>query len=176
MIVISSYSDRCDFCDHIYFSGVENVLKADIYVGDKKLEAKEYRDLIPYLPYIIGIFIGGKDGDSYIRLSKESYVDSYERETLEWYLKNLLRIYNRCKRKKIPFNKEAAVHEICFDHHNEDIITELANRVAQFGRKAKIDGLHTSYGDFYRKNLVDEMIKYNIDPADFGLERFLEDR
>lgn len=175
MNVISRYSDKCDFADHIEIFGVENVLKADIYVGDTKIDAKGYNDLIPYLPHIICISCGSKDGGSYIKLTEKSQVDIHEEETLGWYLRDLLKIYNRCKRKKIEFNVEDAVKEVCWNNYNKEIITNLANRVKEHGKKATIDGLHTFLNEYYRENLVDEMLKYGLNPADWDYGRFVKE-
>ena len=106
-------------------------------------------------------------------MTKESKVDIHEQETLGWYLRDLLKIYNRCKRKKIEFNVEDAVKEVCWNDHNREIITELANRVKEQGKKANIEGLHTSLNEHYRENLINEMLKYGLNPEEWGYGRFV---
>lgn len=139
----------------------------------KKIEYSSIKDLVPYYPHIIGF--GGYSNDyRVVCLSKEPYFDRQEKESLDFNLKWLLRIYNRCKRKKIEFNVEDAVNEVCWGNFNREQITELANRVAKNGKKATIDGIHLTMQEYYRKELVEEMLKYGLDPCQYGdYERFL---
>ena len=58
------------------------------------------------------------------------------------------------------------------DKDRDTVATELANRVKINGKKASTDGLHLSIYDFYRKELVEEMVKNGLNPADYGYERF----
>lgn len=169
---MSKFCGKCDFADSIEIRGVDKILEAEIYVGNKKLEAETYKDLIPYLAYIVGI-MASSDGRMYIRLSRESYVDTEEKDTLNRYLKDALRIYNRCKRKKTEFNTWDAITEICWNDYNLDVITEIVNRVNEKGRKADIEGVHTQLGELYRRNLVREMLEHGLDPSEYGLERFI---
>lgn len=143
----------------------------------KKIEYSSIEDLIPYYPYLIG-FAACDNTDSHnsiVCISSESWVDREERESLEFRLKELLRIYNRCKRKKAEFDVEEAIKEVCWNGWNEDIYRELANRVKLFGKKATIDGIHLKMHEIYRKELVDEMIRHGINPCHYGdYERFID--
>lgn len=179
MISISQYSGKCDFFDtleiHNYtLDDIKN--NVTIYVGDstKPLQINNLEDLIPYYPYIIGCaYFNNNEKKSVIHLSSESWVDNEERDVLYFYLKQLLRIYNRCKRKKIDFNVQDAVKEICFMNVNKDRLLELANRIKKEGKRASIDGIHLEMHEFYRKELVNEMVKRGLNPADYGYERFI---
>ena len=178
---MSMFSGKCDVCDclveiHQY---TEEELRdhVKIYVGNSEtpLKIESMKDLIPYYPYIIGS--SGHDNVSksaVIHISAESYVDRQEREMLDLYLKYALRYYNRCKRKKVEFNTEEAVKEIAWAH-NEDIIREIVQRVKEKGKKANTEGLHIKWYDVYRKNLVDEMLKNGLNPADYGYGRFVKE-
>ena len=126
--------------------------------------------MIPFYPHIIG-FAACDNTDSHnsvVCLSRESFVDSEERESLEFRLKHLLRIYNRCKRKKTEFDVEEALKEIVWNGWNEEPYRELANRVAKSGKKATVDGIHLKMHEYYRKLLVDEMISHGLNPCDYG--------
>lgn len=171
---MSRYSDKCDFADFLDIFGEESISKSEIYIGDKKLEATGYRDLVPYLAHTVSLFSGSKEGHIYVQLSERSYVDTQEEETLGWYLRDLLKIYNRCKRNKVPFDVDSAVKEVSFSDYNMDVIMELAKRVRDYGNKTTTAGIHTWIGEQFRKNLAYEMIKHNIDPSEYGLERFKE--
>ena len=58
---------------------------------------------------------------------------------------------------------------------NKDIIQVLTERVAENGLKTNIDGIHLPGKDYYRQQLVDEMIKHGLNPADWGYERFVRE-
>ena len=131
-------------------------------------------DLIPSYPYIIGCAFYS-DGKSVIHLSSESWVDIEERKCLEWKLKYLLRIYNRCKRNKIEFDVDDAVNQICWNHFNEAAYKEIANRIKENGKKATVENIHLTMHETYRRELVNEMIKNGLNPIEYGdFERFIK--
>lgn len=178
---MSEFSGKCDFADHISICGLDSTLKSDIYIGSKshKLNVHGYKDLIPYLAHIIGISAyDNVIGNGVIILSSKSYVDEQEEDSLNFKLKHVLRYYNKCKRKKIEFNKEECLEKMVGGYHwysNErDIYSELIDRVVEKGKKATIDGLHLSMADYYRKQLVKEMLKYDINPNEYDLGRFVD--
>lgn len=140
----------------------------------KKVKYSSIKDLIYLYPYIVAFCaIDNTDPkNSVVCLSPESYVDREERESLEWGLKRLLRIYDRCKRKKIEFNVEEALKETVWSGYNEEAYRELANRVKESGKKASIDDVHLVMHERYRQKLVEEMLKNDINIADYGYERF----
>lgn len=143
----------------------------------KKIEYSSIKDLIPFYPYLIAsAYWDNKDAhNSVVNLSSESFVDREERECLEWRLKHLLRIYNRCKRKKTEFNVDEALTEVVWNGWNEEPYKELANRVAKNGKKATLDGIHLKMHERYRQLLVDEMLKYGLDPCKYGdYKRFIK--
>lgn len=176
---MSIYSGKCDFYDscvmiHKYtLEELQNNVK--IYVGDSSepLHIEKMSDLIPYYPYIIGIAsYDNKERKSVIHLSSESFVDREERECLEWRLEHLIKIYNRCKRKKIEFDVDRAVKEITWNDWNGDAYRELARRVKDLGKKATVDGIHLRMHEIYRQELVKELIRNGVNPADVGYKRF----
>jgi hypothetical protein len=172
---MSRYSGKCDLADTIDIHG-ERILNAKIYVGlsNKPLQINAMKDLIPYYPHIIGAAcFDNVEGKSVIHLSSESWVDHEERESLEFKLKWLIKIYNRCKRKKIELNVDEAVAEIAWNGWNEEPCRELANRVKMYGKKATIEGIHLKMHEYYRQELVDEMLKNGLNPADYGYARFI---
>lgn len=141
----------------------------------KEIKYTSIRDLIPYYPYLVrfAVCYEEKTRNSVVCLSAESFVDREERESLEFKLKRLLTIYNRCKRKKIEFNIDEAVKESAWDEYDEEIYRILAERVKEKGKKATIDGVHLKMHERYRKELVDEMKRKGLNPADYGYERFI---
>lgn len=159
----------------------EEALKNKVNIPEtyyKKVEYSSIKDLIPLYPHIIAFatYDNTEPKGSVVCLSRESFVDSEEREILEWRLKDLLRIYNRCKRKKIEFDVEEALKEIVWNGYNEEPYRELANRVKEKGKKASIEDIHLKMHEIYRRQLVEEMIKHNIDPTEYGYGRFIDKR
>ena len=188
MVIISKFSGKCDFADHIFMSS-EDLTKeelfnkfngtklykykqpkdcveiTDIKDMNKNWEEVEYhslKDLIPYYPYIIALgFCDNKNStNSTIVLSSESYVDSSERESLEFMLKDILRYYNRYKRKKESFNKEEVLSKVCWNKYNEYAYKELIDRVDKYGKKANINGIELSMSKIYREELRKELERY----------------
>ena len=145
----------------------------------KKVEYSSIKDLVPYYPHLVSMahYDNKNPRNSLVIISPKSYVDENEKDFLEWYLKDLLKIYRRCKRKKIEFNVDDAVKEVCWHDYNKEEIVELANRVKEKGKKATIDGIHLPFNEkYYRQELVNEMLKYGLDPCEYGdYERFIKE-
>lgn len=177
---MSRFSGKCDFYDTIVMSNysLEDFTsgRVKIYVNEERVKINFLTDLIQYYPYIIAIgCFNTKDKSAVVELSSIPHTDRREKETLDFYTKNLLRIYNRCKRKKTAFDIEKAVNEIAPYERNEtkNTIKRLAERIKTDGKKASTDGLHFEIYDWYRRELVEEMLSNGIDPAKYGYERFL---
>lgn len=180
VIVISIYSGKCDLYDSFVkihnYTDEELKHNVKVYLGnnDKILKFETTKDLIPYYPHLICVACyDNTERKSIVHISSKSFVDIEEQEILEYYLKRILTIYNRCKRKKIEFNVDDAVKEICWMDYNKKAITELANRVKEKEKKASTESVHLIMHERYRKELVDEMIKNGIDPVKYGYERFV---
>lgn len=155
---MSKYSGKCDFYDVINIHGLDYILRSKIYIGnsDNQLDLKEKKDLIPYYSYTVAI--AGYDKDScFIRLSSHSYVDEYEKESLEFYLNEFKKIYKHCKRNGEKFEVKEDWLNKCM---KRDEIQLLADRVSELGEDATTKGIHfDSLNILYREPLVKEMIK-----------------
>lgn len=178
---MSKWSGKCDLADSLEIHNYtleELQNNIDIYVGNnlEPLHIERMEDLIPYYPYIVSCaYHNNAKRKAAIHLTSESWVDIEERNCLEWKLKHLLKIYNRCKRKKIEFDVEEALKEIVWNGWNEEPCREIANRVKEKGKKATVDGVHLKMHEYYRQELVDEMIKNGLNPVHFGYERFVKE-
>ena len=179
---MSRYSGRCDIFDTLIMihEYTDEELKNNVTIyksgSSEPLLINSRKDLIPYYAHIISSSCHNNvDRKATIYITSESWVDIEERESLEWHLKYLLKIYNRCKRKKIEFDIDEAVKEIVWHHWNEEPYRELARRVKERGKKATVDGIHLRMHEIYRKELAEEMIRNGLNPADYGLERFVRE-
>lgn len=141
----------------------------------KKVEYSSIKDLIPYYSHLIvfAVYDNKDSRNSVICITRESSPDREEREILEWQLKEVIKIYNRCKRKKIEFNVEDVVKKIVWNGRNEEPYRELVKRVKIYGKKANIDNIHLELYESYRRKLVGEMLRHGIDPCEYGYERFI---
>lgn len=179
---MSVFSGKCDCYDSLIsiheYTDEELKNNVNIYIGNVRtpLKIESCKDLIPYYPHIVYASChDNSERKSTIYLTSESWVDIEERESLEFRLKELLRIYNRCKRKKIEFDVDEAVKKICWMGWNEEPYRELAIRVKEHGNKATIDGIHLRMHEHYRQELVDEMIENGLDPVYWGYGRFIKE-
>lgn len=177
---MSKFSGKCDVYDTLIsihqYTDEELKNNVKIYVGSSKepLQINSCKDLIPYYPYIVAsASFNNPERKSIIQLSKESWVDTEERDSLQFKLDRTLMTYNKCQRVKVPFDKTVAVNLICPSGFNRDACEMIVDRVAKYGKKANIDGLHLMMHDIYRRELVEVMLDNGLNPADYGYERFL---
>lgn len=165
---MSKYSGKCDFYDYMSihsnsddwdemfekFNGTELFVNTGSPSTDKQILYSSIEDICEFFPYIVSVSAGNK-----VWLSSKPYTDISETEMLNIMLKDALRYYNSCKRKKISFNKEEAEKKMPFSL-NGPVAREVLNRVEKNGKKANIDGLHLYMEDIYRKSLKDDIEKY----------------
>jgi hypothetical protein len=163
---MSKFSGKCDFYDHIQIFGLDKILASKIYVGDHTiipLRIDTEQDCIPYYPYLIGMSCT-ENGVGVIHLSNESFIDTEEKEYLNWILRDVLAYYKKCKRNHMLFDEKEALNKTYYfgigEHHKE-----IIKRVAQFGVKATIDGIHTSSHDYYRYEMFEEMTNNGYSPS-----------
>lgn len=135
------------------------------------LNIKSEHDLIPYYPYGIAMMTNNK-----VWLSKESYIDSEERKVIQFKMDLAIRYYNRCRRKKTQFDLDECVKIIDFMGIDNQLATNIANRVAANGKNATIVDLHQPSFDRMRRDLYDDMIKVGWSEYDaciwcFGIRR-----
>ena len=123
------------------------------------LKFEKPADLIAYYPYLVVMQYGSSHGGGVIHLSKESFIDSEEKEQLQWKMDCIKTMYRKCKRNHIPFDRKAAEKEISWHDEPRPYETEIIDRVEHDGNKATIDGIHDSMHDRMR----DEWYKLMID-------------
>lgn len=172
MIDISIFSGRCDLCDTVLSYGADKLLeKYKIYAQYHilPLEVKEPKDLIPYYPYLVAVMYTDPETGGTIYLSEESFIDREEKEHIQWDLDDLLKYWRRCKRKQVPFDEQEALKEITWlQSQPREYQLELVRRVQKEGDKATIEGLHDNLHDYYRKELLLEMVNNGWDEDKAG--------
>ena len=172
---MSVYSGKCDLCDHIWIGNKtredveKEIARTDFYIytenGRKhRLDIHTLKDLVPYYPYLIGVACGSKAGRNVVVLSHESFVDQEERDFMSWDLRDALKEYRRCKRKKIPFDPDAYYEKYIKTWREHNYSREIVDRVARDGEKANLDGLYSATKDKWdRTRLAQELQRLGYD-------------
>lgn len=179
-----SISGKCDFSDTVELYGADKILSGyEIYAAHNDvipLKFEKPADLIAYYPYIVGMMYGdNKKGCGIIHLSERSYIDIEEEENMKWRLDTVKRIWRRCKRKKIPFDRAAAEKELCLlNEPMSGYKKEIIDRVEKLGDKATVEDIHDEWHDRMRKEWYELMVTNGWDEVTayrwvFGWKRYL---
>ena len=161
---MSKFTGKCDFYDHIEIFGLENVLKSDIYIGNKEhpIKVESEKDLVPYYPRLISISYCNRESSGIIVLTEKSWIDYKEEDFLQWALDTIKKYRRSCVRKKIPFDQEEAYKKVVFLVDRPEL-RELVKRVAEQKNKATFEGIQLKTNQYYRDFLVEEMVKFGYD-------------
>ena len=177
-------SGKCGFQETVESRGADVILeKYQIFARNNELiplKMESEKDLIAYYTYGTSI-IGWDDDHGVIILSDKSYIDQEEEELLDCRLEILKKYWRKCKRKKIPFDKNEALSRIVWptDDEPQPYEIELVNRVAELGEAATGENLHDVFHDRMRKEWYELMIENGWDEKRayawvYGWRRFLE--
>lgn len=131
------------------------------------LDIKSIKDLLPYAAFLVGAAGGNKDGFYTAHIGSRSFVDQEEEERFAWYLRDVKKLYRRCKRKKIEFTEEYVQKELSWVS-DKTMISEIYRRVKEHPTSANVKGLHDNLHQYYRRRLAEEMVKagYTQEQAD----------
>lgn len=155
---MSEFSGKCDLYDCAVMIGKYDIKNIKLFIQKNgksyPIKLDEPKDLIPYYPYVPGISTGDGQGHWCAWIS-ESYIDVEEQDILNTELKNLIREYKSCKRKKKPFEPNSK-------WYNETLI----KRVKEKGEKATIEGIHLPLSNHWRKTLAKEMEQNGYEDID----------
>ena len=160
---MSQFCGKCDFCDVLSMGHVDfDKSEFYMYINNRrhKLDINNKHDAIKYYPYLISSMGGSKNGRYCIVLTSESFIDREEQERLDWEVRDILAYWEKCKRKKIPFDEEEAMKNIAFSNA---VTREIIERVQVLGDKTTTEGLHTSIHEYYRHKWYEEMINDGYD-------------
>ena len=79
----------------------EFVEKSKIYLGDARVMIKEEKDLIPYYTHLISSACYNKESGNTIHLSRNSFIDSEEREHIAWRVRDVIGVFRKAKKEKV---------------------------------------------------------------------------
>lgn len=162
---MSQFSGKCDFYDsfcNIQCDGLEDKLKkTKIYVAGRDgryhlVKADTIKDIAKYYPYLVGLSYGSENVRIY-HLASRPYIDKEEEEHIKWRIDDALRYWRRCYRQKKKFDKEEYLNSVYW--MNDELTAEIAERVLKHGKNASFDDLHTTMGEYYRRQWFEELVR-----------------
>lgn len=169
---MSEFSGKCDFYDSVVMihcdddpGKLEDFLAGtNIYIHGKdrrnhKIEVRNEKEACLYYPYltVVAAFNRNENKNTII-LSSNSFIDQEEREHIGYYMNDVRKYWNKCKR-----NKEEFTVEKCVEHfsmwRNTELYKEIATRFLNNGNKAEFDDLHDNLHERFRRIWFDEMVR-----------------
>lgn len=127
-------SDFFDWCN-MHNKPEEIIKNATVFLGDAKLSLNEPRDLIPYYTHLISGM--SKTGDEQvIHLSKESYLDTLEKEHISYYVKDAIVWAKKARREKkdfdLSFVKTQKDYQILYSSVDDCLLNSIINRINNY--------------------------------------------
>lgn len=79
----------------------EIIEKSKIYLGDARVMIKEEKDLIPYYTHLVASACYNKESGNVIHLSRDSFINSEEREFLAWKIRDVISAFRKAKKENV---------------------------------------------------------------------------
>lgn len=100
----------------------EFVEKSKIYLGDARVMIKEEKDLIPYYTHLVASACYNKESGNTIHLSRDSFINSEEREFLSWKIRDIISMFRKAKKEKIEVTLDYVKSQKYYWGNGEDFI------------------------------------------------------
>lgn len=100
----------------------EFVEKSKIYLGDARVMIKEEKDLIPYYTHLVASACYNQESGNTIRLSRDSFINSEEREFLSWKIRDIISTFRKAKKEKVEVTLDYLKSQKYFWGNGEDFI------------------------------------------------------
>ena len=100
----------------------EFVEKSEIYLGDARVMIKEEKDLIPYYTHLVASACYNKENGNTIHLSRDSFINSEEREFLSWKIRDIISMFRKAKKEKIEVTLDYVKSQKYYWGNGEDFI------------------------------------------------------
>lgn len=100
----------------------EFVEKSEIYLGDARVMIKEEKDLIPYYTHLVASACYTKENGNTIHLSRDSFINSEEREFLSWKIRDIISMFRKAKKEKIEVTLDYVKSQKYYWGNGEDFI------------------------------------------------------
>lgn len=110
---MSKFTGKCDFYDWCFMicNPKEVLEKAKVYYGDSIIHIESEKDLFPYATHLIAS-MASSDGNQSIHLSKDSFIDSEERDFIAWRVRDCIQLARKAKKDKVEFNIDYVMSKI----------------------------------------------------------------
>lgn len=166
-------SDFFDWCNA--HSDPDTIVKyAEVYLNDARVAIKESRDLIPYYTHIIATLCKS-EGKQVIHLSKESYLDSHEKERISYYVKDAIIWAKKARREKkdfdLSFVKTQKEYQIFYSSVDDCLLNSIINRINNYPEIIKFPISKKIHDISLYKNYIVPNYFYNIHDREFTLLR-----
>ena len=115
---MSKFTGKCDLYDSAFMlqDDPEDFVKNSVfYLEGGKLDVKTAKDLIPYCTHLTAVAAYSKDSGNTIHLSRDSFIDSEEREFLSWKIIDAIKAARKAKKEKKTFDFEYLRSQKNFD-------------------------------------------------------------
>lgn len=100
----------------------EIIEKSKIYLGDARVMIKEEKDLIPYYTHLVASACYTKENGNTIHLSRDSFINSEEREFLSWKIRDIISMFRKAKKEKIEVTLDYVKSQKYYWGNGEDFI------------------------------------------------------
>ena len=130
------YTGKSDFDDwcNMHNKPEDVIKKATVFLNGAKITFKKPEDLIPYYTHTIASMSCSKE-KQFINLSKESYLDTREKERLSNFIYNSIIWAQKAHREKKSFNLDFIKNQRNYKvYSSEDdyILSSIVNRIKKY--------------------------------------------
>lgn len=148
---LTSKSDFYDWCN-MHNTPAEIVEKADVYLGDAKVQIHSERDLVPYYTHIISSMGCSSDSQN-IHLTKASYIDDEEKSYLMWDIQNAIEIARKAKKEKVDFTYDYFINHKNFvcSGTKPCVLKEIVERI---NNEPEIIKVHLYKDSYFNENFM----------------------
>lgn len=133
---MGKYTGKSDFFDwcNIHNKPEDVIKKATVFLSGAKITFEKPEDLIPYYTHTIASMSCSKE-KQFINLSKESYLDTREKERLSNFIYNSIIWAQKAHREKKSFNldfiKDQKNYKI-YSSEDDYILSSIINRIKKY--------------------------------------------
>lgn len=172
------YTGKSDFFDwcNMHNKPEDVIKKATVFLNGAKITFEKPEDLIPYYTHIIASMSSSEE-KQFINLSKESYLDTREKERLSNFVYNSIMWAQKAHREKKNFNldfiKNQKNYKALYSSEDDYILISIINKIKKYPELIKFpikcDSLIKEYilphyfNDIHDKvitSLKEDFIKY----------------
>lgn len=137
------YTGKSDFFDwcNMHNKPEDIIKKATVFLSGAKITFEKPEDLIPYYTHTIASMSCSKE-KQFINLSKESYLDTREKERLSNFIYNSIiwaqKAYREKKSFSLDFIKNQKNYKALYSLEDNYILSSIVNRIKKYPELIKL--------------------------------------